>query len=132
MSSTSTLLRGPLSWQTLLLGSHRFAIDEQDKPPSTTMEGCGLGLDFLTTDHNHTNDATDTTDASNATHTPDGYNPLNPNSASGRVEPGQRNDIGGDRCPRDTSLGGATEGRGQTYGEGLPWPSEIVASANNW
>ena len=115
------------------IGTHKFAIDEQDKPPSTTVEGYGLGIDFLATDHNHTNDTTDTTDASDATHTPDGHNPLNPKSASDHVEPGQRNDTGGYQCPQDTSLESPpTEGRGQTYGEGLLWPSEIVSSANNW
>ena len=113
------------------IGTHKFAIDEQDKPPSTTVEGYGLGIDFLVTDHNHTNDTTDTTDVSNATHTPDGHNPLSPNSASDHVEPGQRNDTGGYQCPQDTSLERPSEGRGQTYGEGLLWPSEIVSSANN-
>ena len=114
------------------IGTHRFAIDEQDKPPSTTVEGCGLGIDFLATDHNHINDATDTTDASNATHTLDGHNLLNPNSASDHVGPDQRNDTGGYQCPQDTLLERATKGRGQTYHEGLPWPSKIVTSANNW
>ena len=51
------------------IGTNRFAIEEQNNHPSTTMEGHGLGLDFLTTDYNHTNDTIDITDASNAINT---------------------------------------------------------------
>ena len=127
----SNVTEGPTNTATGgTIGTHRFTIDEQDKPPSTTVEGYGLGINFLATDHNHTNDATDTADAS-TTHTPDRHNLLNPSSANDHVEPGQRNDTDGYQRPQDTLLERATEGRGQTYGEGLPWPSEIVSSANN-
>ena len=90
--------------------TNRFAIDEQNNHPSTSMEGHGLGLDFLATDYNHTDDTIDITDASNAIHASDGHNAIDSNSVSGHVQ----------------------LGRGQTYGDGLPWPSEIVASCNNW
>ena len=103
-------------------------IDEQYNPQSTATEGYGLGFDFLATDHNRTN--IDITDASNAIHTSSGYNVVDSNSVSGHAETGQRNDTGGDQRLQDTPPERATEG--QIYGEGLPWPSEIVANANNW
>ena len=114
------------------IGTNRFAIDEQYNPQSTTTEGYGLGLGFLTTDHNRTNDNIDITDASGAVHTSNGYNVLNSNSVSGHAETGQRNDTGRDQRLQDTPPERATEGRGQAYGERLPWPSEIVTNANNW
>ena len=77
------------------IGTGRFAIDEQNKPPSTAVEGYGLGLDV-----------------------------------SGQVELGQRDGIDGDQLATSQAVT-PTEGRGQTYGEGLPWPSVIVASSKN-
>ena len=99
-----------------------------------TTEGYGLGLDFLTTDHNRANDNIDITDASNAIHTSNGYNVFDSNSVqvSGHAEAGQRNDTGGDQRLQDTLPERATEGRRRTYSEGLPWPSEIVANTNTW
>ena len=49
------------------------------------MEGHGLGIDFLATDYNHTNDTIDITDASNAIH-----NVIDSNSVSGHVELGDK------------------------------------------
>ena len=81
----------------------------------------------ICTDHNRTNDNIDITDASNIIHTSNGYNAFDSNA-----EISQRNNTSGDQRLQDTPPERATEGKRQTYGEGLPWPSEIITNGNNW